>query len=42
MSQLANIKSSLNDFELRDGIYFPSDYEQLNNTQHQKKMGRNW
>jgi len=37
MSQLANIKSSLNDFELRDGIYFPSDYEQLNNTQHKKK-----
>lgn len=37
MSQLANIKSSLNDFELRDGIYFPSDYEQLNNTQHKKR-----
>ncbi|MCC5660953.1 methyltransferase domain-containing protein [Nostoc sp. XA010] len=37
MSQLANIKSSLNDFELRDGIYFPNDYEQLNNTQHKKK-----
>ncbi|MEH2433840.1 MAG: class I SAM-dependent methyltransferase [Nostoc sp.] len=37
MSQLAHIKSSLNDFELRDGIYFPSDYEQLNNTQHKKR-----
>ena len=37
MSQLANVKSSLNDFELRDGIYFPSDYEQLNNTQHKKR-----
>ncbi len=37
MSQLANIKSSLNDFELRDGIYFPNDYEQLNNTQHKKR-----
>ncbi|MEA5622407.1 class I SAM-dependent methyltransferase [Nostoc sp. UHCC 0251] len=37
MSQLANIKSNLNDFELRDGIYFPNDYEQLNNTQHKKR-----
>ncbi|MEH2081498.1 MAG: class I SAM-dependent methyltransferase [Nostoc sp.] len=37
MSQLANVKSSLNDFELRDGIYFPSDYEQLTNTQHKKR-----
>ncbi len=36
MTQLANAKYSLNDFELRDGIYFPSDYEQLNNTQHKK------
>ncbi|MEH1938179.1 MAG: class I SAM-dependent methyltransferase [Nostoc sp.] len=36
MTQLTNAKSSLNDFELRDGIYFPSDYEQLNNTQHKK------
>ncbi|MEH2283694.1 MAG: class I SAM-dependent methyltransferase [Nostoc sp.] len=36
MSQLADVKFSLNDFELRDGIYFPSDYEQLNNTQHKK------
>ncbi|MEH2182488.1 class I SAM-dependent methyltransferase [Nostoc sp.] len=36
MSQLANVKFSLNDFELRDGIYFPSDYEQLTNTQHKK------
>ncbi|MBN4005908.1 class I SAM-dependent methyltransferase [Nostoc sp. LPT] len=36
MSQLANAKFSLNDFELRDGIYFPSDYEQLTNTQHKK------
>ncbi|MCC5624301.1 class I SAM-dependent methyltransferase [Nostoc sp. CHAB 5715] len=37
MSQLANVKSSLKDFELRDGIYFPNDYEQLNNTQHKKR-----
>ncbi|MEH1942169.1 MAG: class I SAM-dependent methyltransferase [Nostoc sp.] len=36
MTQLTNSKFSLNDFELRDGIYFPSDYEQLNNTQHKK------
>ncbi|MEH2023692.1 class I SAM-dependent methyltransferase [Nostoc sp.] len=36
MSQLADVKFNLNDFELRDGIYFPSDYEQLNNTQHKK------
>nr|WP_322655475.1 class I SAM-dependent methyltransferase [Nostoc sp. CmiVER01] len=27
----------MNDFELRDGIYFPNDYEQLNNTQHKKR-----
>ncbi|MEH1872623.1 class I SAM-dependent methyltransferase [Nostoc sp.] len=37
MTQLANEKFSLNDFELRDGIYFPTDYEQLNNTQHKKR-----
>ncbi|MEH1842083.1 MAG: class I SAM-dependent methyltransferase [Nostoc sp.] len=37
MSQVANVKSSLKDFELRDGIYFPNDYEQLNNTQHKKR-----
>ncbi|MEH2323918.1 MAG: class I SAM-dependent methyltransferase [Nostoc sp.] len=37
MTQLANEKFSLNDFELRDGIYFPNDYEQLNNTQHKKR-----
>ncbi|MEH1847426.1 MAG: class I SAM-dependent methyltransferase [Nostoc sp.] len=36
MTQLTNVKFSLNDFELRDGIYFPNDYEQLNNTQHKK------
>ncbi|MCC5614136.1 class I SAM-dependent methyltransferase [Nostoc sp. CHAB 5836] len=36
MTQLANVKSSLNDFELRDGIYFPNNYEQLNNTKHKK------
>ncbi|MCC5603632.1 class I SAM-dependent methyltransferase [Nostoc favosum] len=37
MTQLTNEKFSLNDFELRDGIYFPNDYEQLNNTQHKKR-----
>jgi arsenite methyltransferase len=45
MTQLANVKSSLNDFELRDGIYFPGDYEQLNNTQHKKtwdKIGKTY
>ncbi|MBW4615027.1 MAG: class I SAM-dependent methyltransferase [Desmonostoc vinosum HA7617-LM4] len=40
MTQLANVKPSLKDFELRDGIYFPSNYQQLNSTQHKKTWDR--
>ncbi len=40
MTQLANAKISLNDFQLRDGIYFPKDYEQLNSTEHKQKWDR--
>ncbi|MEH2072738.1 MAG: class I SAM-dependent methyltransferase [Nostoc sp.] len=45
MTQLANEKFSLDDYELRDGIYFPSDYKQLNSTQHKKtwdKIGKTY
>ncbi|WP_138501377.1 class I SAM-dependent methyltransferase [Nostoc sp. PA-18-2419] len=45
MTQLANVKFSLDDYELRDGIYFPSDYKQLNSTQHKKtwdKIGKTY
>ncbi|MDJ0617757.1 MAG: class I SAM-dependent methyltransferase [Calothrix sp. MO_192.B10] len=40
MSQLVNRKPSLNDFQLRDGIYFPQDYEQLNQNQHKQKWDK--
>lgn len=40
MTQLTNVKISLNDFQLRDGIYFPKDYEQLNSTEHKQKWDR--
>ena len=40
MSQLANIKISLNDFQLRDGIYFPKDYEQLNSTEQKQRWDK--
>jgi arsenite methyltransferase len=36
MTQLTDIKISLNDFQLRDGIYFPSNYEELNSTKHKQ------
>ncbi|MBD2412789.1 SAM-dependent methyltransferase [Nostoc calcicola FACHB-389] len=45
MTQLANVKFSLDDYELRDGIYFPSDYKDLNSTQHKKtwdKIGKTY
>ncbi|WP_341526626.1 class I SAM-dependent methyltransferase [Nostoc sp. UHCC 0302] len=45
MNQLANVKASLNDFELQDGIYFPSNYEQLNKTKHKQtwdKIGKTY
>ncbi len=45
MSQSLNEKISLNDFQLRDGIYFPKDYEQLNHsTQKQRwdKIGKTY
>ncbi len=45
MTQLANVKFSLDNYELRDGIYFPADYKQLNSTQHKKtwdKIGKTY
>jgi arsenite methyltransferase len=40
MSPSANVQLSLNDFELRDGVYFPSDYAQLNQTKHKQTWDR--
>ncbi|MBO3459227.1 class I SAM-dependent methyltransferase [Aetokthonos hydrillicola Thurmond2011] len=40
MSQLANTKIRLDDFQFRDGIYFPKDYEQLNSTEHKQKWDK--
>ncbi|MBR8837186.1 MAG: class I SAM-dependent methyltransferase [Stigonema ocellatum SAG 48.90 = DSM 106950] len=40
MSQLANVKISLNDFQVRDGIYFPKDYEQLNSTEQKQRWDK--
>ncbi|MDZ8053516.1 MAG: class I SAM-dependent methyltransferase [Aulosira sp. ZfuVER01] len=37
MTQLAKSGSSLSEFQLRDGIYFPNNYEQLNSTEHKQK-----
>ncbi|MBW4624033.1 MAG: methyltransferase domain-containing protein [Brasilonema octagenarum HA4186-MV1] len=37
MSTSLNAKISLNDFQLRDGIYFPNDYEQLNSTEQKQR-----
>jgi arsenite methyltransferase len=37
MTQLAKFRSSLSEFNLRDGIYFSQNYEQLNNTEHKQK-----
>ena len=40
MTQLTDAKSSLNQYELRDGIYFPGNYEQLNSTKHKQTWDR--
>ncbi|BAZ27704.1 type 11 methyltransferase [Cylindrospermum sp. NIES-4074] len=40
MSPSANVQYSLNNFELRDGIYFPSDYAQLTETKHKQTWDR--
>ncbi|BAY46897.1 type 11 methyltransferase [Scytonema sp. HK-05] len=40
MSQSVNSKISLNDFQLRDGIYFPKDYEQLNSTEQKQRWDK--
>ncbi len=40
MTQLASRKISLNDFQLQDGIYFPKNYQDLNNTEHKKKWDK--
>lgn len=37
MSTSLNAKISLNDFQIRDGIYFPNDYEQLNSTEQKQR-----
>ncbi|KAB8331026.1 class I SAM-dependent methyltransferase [Scytonema tolypothrichoides VB-61278] len=37
MSKSVNGKISFNDFQLRDGIYFPNDYEQLNSTEQKQR-----
>jgi ubiquinone/menaquinone biosynthesis C-methylase UbiE len=40
MSSLFNTKISLNDFLLRDGIYFPKDYQQLNSTEQKQRWDK--
>lgn len=40
MSSSANVEYSLNNFEFREGIYFPSDYAELNTTQHKQTWDR--
>lgn len=37
MTQLEKSRNSLSNFQLRDGIYFPKNYEQLNSTEHKQK-----
>lgn len=37
MSKSVNGKISFNDFQLRNGIYFPNDYEQLNSTEQKQR-----
>jgi len=37
MTQLEKSISGLSEFELRDSIYFPKNYQQLNNTEHKQK-----
>ncbi|KAF3888075.1 MULTISPECIES: class I SAM-dependent methyltransferase [Nostocales] len=40
MNSSVNSKVSLSDFQLRDGIYFPKDYEDLNNTEHKQRWDK--
>ncbi|GAX37372.1 class I SAM-dependent methyltransferase [Nodularia sp. NIES-3585] len=45
MSSPINVQLSLDNFELIEGIYFPSDYAQLNKTQHKQtwdKIGKTY
>ncbi|MEA5616508.1 class I SAM-dependent methyltransferase [Cronbergia sp. UHCC 0137] len=45
MSSPTNLQLSLDNFELIEGIYFPSDYAQLNKTQHKQtwdKIGKTY
>ncbi|BAY23635.1 type 11 methyltransferase [Calothrix sp. NIES-2100] len=37
MTQLETPRISLSEFHLRDGIYFPKNYEDLKNTEHKQK-----
>jgi arsenite methyltransferase len=37
MTQLEKSRSSLDEFYLQDGIYFPNNYEELNSTKHKQK-----
>lgn len=40
MNLSTNTQLSLDNFELRDGIYFPQDYAQLNQTKHKQTWDR--
>ncbi|MEC4813825.1 MAG: class I SAM-dependent methyltransferase [Scytonema sp. PMC 1069.18] len=40
MSPSVERRLTLNDFQLRDGIYFPKDYEDLNSTEHKQKWDK--
>jgi SAM-dependent methyltransferase len=40
MSPSANVQLSLDNFELREGIYFPRDYAALNQTKHKQTWDR--
>jgi ubiquinone/menaquinone biosynthesis C-methylase UbiE len=45
MNSSANVQASLDNFELIDGIYFPQDYAQLNQTKHKQtwdKIGKTY
>lgn len=40
MTPSPNFQRSLNDFQLREGIYFPSNYQELNETLHKQKWDK--
>ncbi|KYC35944.1 methyltransferase type 11 [Scytonema hofmannii PCC 7110] len=40
MNSSVNAKATLNDFQVRDGIYFPKDYEDLNSTEQKQRWDR--